>query len=212
MVKTLLLILVVFSSLCVAQIETARPKPVAEKIDEFGRSTDGEVKARMDNFYIQLANDPSAQGYIINYGLPKDINVRRKQITKLINFRRYDPQRLTFVDGGFSPIFKTEFWSVPNGAEPPMPQTEAKQVDEFEKATSGDIKARIDNLYIELNNNQDFQGYILNFGTKQQIALRNQYIKKAVALRKFDLSLITFIEAGTSKTIKTEFWIDKKTP
>lgn len=190
----------------------SRELPMANKIEEFETATNGYVKMLMDRFYIELNNNPAAQGFIINYGLPRDIEKRRAQILKAIQFRKYDATRITFVEGGFREKVKTEFWLVPPGADSPTPQTEAKQIDEFEKVTLGDIKARVDNFYIELSNNENFQGYIFSYGTKQQIAAREQQIKKAVAFRKYDLGKLTFINAGMEKTIKTEFWIDKKTP
>lgn len=91
-------------------------------IDEFGRQVDDEVKARVDNFYIQLNNNPTAQGYIINYGTAADIRRRRAQIMKAINFRRYDVSRVTFIDGPNNQggVF-TKFYLVPSGADVPMP-------------------------------------------------------------------------------------------
>lgn len=213
MLKSLLLILFVFSAMCFAQNENPPQElPVANKIEEFETATNGYVKMLMDSFYVELSNNPSSQGYIINYGLPRELSKRRVQIMNSIRFRKFDESRITFVDGGFRPKIKTEFWMVPFGAEPPTPQTDAEKVDEFEKVTLGYIKARIDNFYIQLANNPEMKGYILNYGTQQQIVLRNQNIKKAIEFRKYDLSKLIFINAGTSKTIKTEFWIDKKTP
>jgi hypothetical protein len=68
-------------------------------VDEFGRQGDNEVKARVDNLFIQLQNNPAHQGYIINYGTPTEIKKRRTQLMRAIWFRRYDPHRVTFVDG-----------------------------------------------------------------------------------------------------------------
>lgn len=213
MLKSLLLILFVFGSLCFAQNENPPQElPIANKIEEFETATNGYVKMLMDSYIVELYNNPSAQGYIINYGLPRELSKRRRQIMNSIQLQKIDLSRITFVDGGFRTKMKTELWIVPPGAEPPTPQTEAEKVDEFEKATLGYIKARIDNFYIQLANNPEMKGYILNYGTQQQIVLRNQNIKKAIELRKYDLSKLIFINAGTSKTIKTEFWIDKKTP
>lgn len=195
-----------------AQTAENQNKPEANKIAEFEMATDGYVKMMMDSYFIELSNNPASQGYIINYGLLRDLARRRTQFLKSIKFRNYDATRMTFVDSGFRPKIKSELWIVPPGAENPTPQIDTEMVDEFEKVTPGDIKARIDNIYIELNNKKDFQGYILNFGTKQQIAARVAQIKKYIFFRKFDSSRITFIDGGTSKTIKTQFWIDKKTP
>src|SRR5205823_13125607 len=41
-----------------------RPKP-AIKFDEYGNIRFNDEKARLDNFAIQLQNEPTAQGYII---------------------------------------------------------------------------------------------------------------------------------------------------
>ncbi|MEJ7624598.1 MAG: hypothetical protein WKF34_11460 [Pyrinomonadaceae bacterium] len=90
--------------------------------DEFGTAVDDDVKARVDNFYIQLNNNPGAQGYIINYGTPAEIRRRRAQITKAINFRKYDASRVTFVDGPDNGSgVNTKFYVVPAGAQPPTP-------------------------------------------------------------------------------------------
>lgn len=100
---------------------------VADKLtpsltDEFGPAPDDDVKARVDNFYIQLNNNPSARGYVINYGTPAQIKKRRAQIMKAINFRKYDASRLTFVDGPDNGTgVNTKFYLVPEGAANPTP-------------------------------------------------------------------------------------------
>jgi len=91
-------------------------------VDEFGAASNDDVKARVDNFYIQLNNNPNAQGYIINYGTPAQIKARRAQITKAISFRKYDASRVTFVDGPDNGSgINTKFVIVPPGATPPAP-------------------------------------------------------------------------------------------
>ena len=96
------------------------PKPT--QVDEFGKATDDDVKARIDNFYTQLNNNPNSQGYIINYGTPAEIRRRRAQIVKAINFRKYDLSRVTFVDGPDNGTgVNTKFYLVPPGAENPVP-------------------------------------------------------------------------------------------
>ena len=91
-------------------------------VDDFGKATDDDVKARVDNFYIQLNNNPNAQGYIINYGSAAQIKKRRAQIMKAINFRKYDVSRVTFVDGPDNGTGEsTKFYAVPAGADNPTP-------------------------------------------------------------------------------------------
>lgn len=96
--------------------------PEGRQVDEFGKATDDDVKARIDNFYIQLNNDPTARGYIINYGTPAQIRARRAQITRAINFRKYDASRVTFVDGPDNGSgVNTKLYVVPAGATEPTP-------------------------------------------------------------------------------------------
>ena len=96
--------------------------PKSTITDEFGSAPDDDVKARVDNFYIQLNNNPTAQGYIINYGTAAEIKKRRAQIMKAINFRKYDASRVTFVDGPNNGTgINTKFYLVPAGADTPQP-------------------------------------------------------------------------------------------
>ena len=104
--------------------ETAgiQAKPTFNTVDEFGKAENDDVKARVDNFYIQLDNNPNAQGYIINYGSPADIKKRKAQIEKAIAFRKKDRSRLVWVDGPDNGTgVSTKFIVVPAGAIKPTP-------------------------------------------------------------------------------------------
>jgi hypothetical protein len=102
---------------------------VAKKIgprlfDEFGKLPDDEVKARIQNLYVELGNNPGAQGYIINYGTDREIANRERQIRKAIDFLRLDASRVTLVRGGANPNgagVYTKVWIVPPGADNPTP-------------------------------------------------------------------------------------------
>ena len=96
-------------------------KPTAVPVDEYGALKDDDVKARIDNFYIQLNNSPSARGYVIIYGTPAQIRRQRTQINKAIAFRKYDASRITFVDGPNNGSQMVKLWMVPAGAENPNP-------------------------------------------------------------------------------------------
>jgi hypothetical protein len=209
MFRFLILIVIVMSSVAFAQTDE---NPQAVKIDEFERATNGYVKMKMDNFYVELNNNPTAQGYIINFGTAREIAIRERQIRNAINFRKFDASRITIVNGGFRGVVKTEFWIVPAGGENPKIDAAAKKIDEFGKATSGELKARLDFIYIELNNNPDYQGYIVNFGSTKDVIRREKEIKMYASFRKYDLSRLEFIRGGAGKTIKTEFWIDLLKP
>lgn len=110
---------------CVNNISESTPWEwllLPAKLDEFPGATDNEVKARVDNFFIQLNNNPTAQGYIINYGTPATIKKRKGQIMKAINFRKYDGMRITFVEAlETATRIRTVFYLVPAGATPPKP-------------------------------------------------------------------------------------------
>ena len=93
------------------------------RVDEFGALQRDDIKARIDNFYIQLGNDPSSQGYIINYGSAKDIAAREKAIRDAIRFLRREPSRVTFVRGGDRGNgIETQLFVVPSGVQAPTPE------------------------------------------------------------------------------------------
>ena len=126
MLKVLLLIFIVMSLVVFAQTEEKiepQETPKASKFDEFEKATNGNVKMRMDALFIELENNPAAQGYILNYGTDREIAKREKQIRGSINFRRYDASRLTMVRGGYREVIKTDLWLVSLGAEPPTHKT-----------------------------------------------------------------------------------------
>lgn len=96
--------------------------PEPQLVDEFAVATNDDVKARVDNFYVALSNNPTASGYIINYGTPREITRREAQIRAQIRFRGLDESRVTFVNGGDTGEgVKTRFYVVPTGATPPTP-------------------------------------------------------------------------------------------
>lgn len=96
--------------------------PVARIIDEFNVLSNDDVKARIDNLYIELNNNPSARGYIINYGTDREIARRERQINEAIRFKRYDASRITMVRGGDQGTgIRTVVYLVPAGATDPTP-------------------------------------------------------------------------------------------
>lgn len=88
--------------------------------DEFGAMKDDDVRGRLDNYFIELQNDPNSTGVIILYGPAKDQAKRKKLIQNHIAFRKFDASRITFVDGGGDTL-NTKLWRVPAGATQPNP-------------------------------------------------------------------------------------------
>jgi hypothetical protein len=119
-------------------------KPVPRKYDEYGKIKRNDEKARLDNFAIELQNNPTAQGYIITYGGrvgPAGEAQTRADFAKnyLVSTRGIDAGRLVTVDGGYKETAWTELWLVPQGADPP---SATPTVDASEHKTSGGRRRR----------------------------------------------------------------------
>ncbi|MEO6393228.1 MAG: Ig-like domain-containing protein [Pyrinomonadaceae bacterium] len=114
------------------------------KFDEYGRIKRNDEKARLDNYAIELQNNPSAQGYIITYGGrvgPAGEAQTRADFAKnyLVSVRGIDSGRLVTVDGGYKETGWTELWIVPSGATPP---SASPTVDASEVKTTGGRRRR----------------------------------------------------------------------
>ncbi|HYJ88673.1 MAG TPA: hypothetical protein VEW46_21585 [Pyrinomonadaceae bacterium] len=102
------------------------PPPPARKFDEYGDIRFNDEKARLDNFAIQLQNDPGAQGYILAYGNCAGAAQARADRAKdyLVNTRGIDAGRLVTIDGGCRADLTVELWIVPPGATAPAASTD----------------------------------------------------------------------------------------
>jgi hypothetical protein len=204
MLRVLFLVLMLMSSVAFAQTDE---KPKAIKFDEFETATNGFVKMKLDAFYAELGNNPNSQGYIINYGINKEIALRERQIRDSIIWRKNDVSRVSIVRGGFWKNVKTEFWVVPPGADHPRPASTAEMIDEFEKIPDGDLKMRLERLYLLLAKSPVSKGYIIITGSAKVMALQEYRIKKLLGFLKLDGARATFKQDGTDKTDRTLFWI-----
>ncbi len=92
-----------------------RPEPVL--IDEFGKLANNDVRARIDALFIRLQSNPTATGYIINYGPAREVTARERLIRNHIQMRNYDPSRIILVNGGVESSTRTRIWLVPAGAD-----------------------------------------------------------------------------------------------
>jgi hypothetical protein len=102
------------------------PNPPAVKFDEYGNIKFNDEKARLDNYAIQLQNQPGSQGYIIAYGSCEGEAQARADRAKdyLVNTRGIDAGRLVTIDGGCMSELKVELWVVPTGATAPTASTD----------------------------------------------------------------------------------------
>jgi hypothetical protein len=133
---SILAVIIGFAGVIWAQYTTDLSTPVTSenpigttKIDEFGRVSECELGARIQNFFAELANDPDSTGYILLYNgadvLPSEYGVQGslmdKRIRQEIAFLKLDESRVVFVEGGFRKSLTTELWRVPAGYFPPEP-------------------------------------------------------------------------------------------
>jgi hypothetical protein len=95
------------------------------KFDEYGDIKFNDEKARLDNYAIQLQNQPGAQGYILAYGSCEGEAQARADRAKgyLVNTRGIDAGRLVTVDGGCRSELLVQLWIVPTGATAPAADT-----------------------------------------------------------------------------------------
>jgi len=98
-----------------------QPNPIPRKFDEYGNIRFNDEKARLDNYAIQLQNEPSSTGVIIAYGSCDTEGMTRGNRAKdyLVNTRGIDAGRITVVDGGCRSELHVELWIVPSGATAP---------------------------------------------------------------------------------------------
>ena len=99
-------------------------KAGARKIDEYGSLRPGDENPRLDNFAIELQNDPTAQAYVIAYGgRTSAVGAAQRAADRskgyLTSRRGIDAGRVVTVDGGFREQPEVELWIAPTGATPP---------------------------------------------------------------------------------------------
>ena len=108
---------------CTTNIKPAPKPPV--KFDEYGNIRFNDEKARLDNYAIQLQNDPTSTGTIIVYGTCAGEAQQRGDRAKeyLVNTRGIEAGRITVVDGGCRSDLTVQLWVVPSGATAPAADT-----------------------------------------------------------------------------------------
>jgi hypothetical protein len=101
---------------CSTPIKAPPAKP--RKFDEYGNIRFNDEKARLDNFAIQLQNEPTARGAIVGYGsCDAEGNTRANRAKDyLVNTRGIDASRIDVIDGGCLPELQVQLWIVPQGA------------------------------------------------------------------------------------------------
>ncbi len=91
--------------------------PAAVKFDEYGNIKFNDEKARLDNYAIQLQNQPGSQGYIVVYGSCEGEAQARADRAKdyLVNTRGIDPGRIMVLM-----VVAGLIWRLSSGLYPPV--------------------------------------------------------------------------------------------
>ena len=108
---------------CTTAVRVPPREPV--KFDEYGNIRFNDEKARLDNYAIQLQNDPGSSGTIIVYGSCAGEAQQRGDRAKdyLVNTRGIEAGRITVVDGGCRSDLTVQLWIVPQGSTAPAADT-----------------------------------------------------------------------------------------
>ena len=116
------------SLICSAECGVSIPLPKinARRFDEFPDIARNDEKARLDNFVIELQNDPTATAHVI---IHPGRNSRRGEVQEhakhivdyLVNSRGLDEHRIVTLVGSPRNELFVELWITPRGATPPTP-------------------------------------------------------------------------------------------
>lgn len=93
------------------------------RVSEFGPVGDIERRKLLDNFLIELKNNPGTTGYIVFYqgkdALPSQYRLKGEDLyLPHIRFKNYEENALVFLNA-FREHQATEFWIVPSGGKLP---------------------------------------------------------------------------------------------
>lgn len=96
----------------------------ARLVDSFGEVLVTDLKARLDNFAVELRQAPDAKGYIVAYGARNKfpgwpVRNARDSFQFLLNYRGVPASRLETINGGLRDDNRLELWLVPPGADAP---------------------------------------------------------------------------------------------
>src|SRR5215510_2580827 len=102
------------------------PKLSNRKFDEFPDISRNDEKARLDNFAIELQNDPTATAYVIVYpgrsSKRGEVQYHASRVVDyLVNSRGLDQKRIVTLVGPARDGLFVELWITPQGATPPNP-------------------------------------------------------------------------------------------
>lgn len=110
---------------CSASCSISLPVPLkCKKFDEFGELARNDEKARLDNYAIEMQNDPSSTAYVVIYPgrrarSAQAQNQRTRVVDYLVNSRGFNAGRIITIVGPPRDEMIVELWTCPQGAPPP---------------------------------------------------------------------------------------------
>jgi hypothetical protein len=109
---------------CVVSIPV--PKYESRRFDEFPDIARNDEKARLDNFAIELQNDPKSTAYVIVYpgktGKRGEVQYHANRVVDyLVNSRGIDKSRIVTLVGPKRDQLNVDLWITPQGATAPKP-------------------------------------------------------------------------------------------
>ena len=117
-----------YNLVCAADYAVTIPSPKFEgrRFDEFPDIARNDEKARLDNFAIELQNDPTATAYVIVYpgkhGKRGEVQEHSGRVVEyLVNSRGLDSHRIVTIVGPKRDQLRVELWLTPQGATAPNP-------------------------------------------------------------------------------------------
>lgn len=141
MAKKLPQIILVFLVLCLLNglslsASGQSPNNEARKLDEFGDVYPSDMAARLDNFAVELQNEPTTNGFVFAFRSRRDLpGLSSRHLhwirSYLVDTRGVDADRIKTIDGGVASTLGYELWIVPPGKAPkPRSDAYASQVED----------------------------------------------------------------------------------
>ena len=110
------------SESCGASVSPPPREP--HSFDQYANLKFSDEQARLDNFAIQLQQEPGAIGYIVTYASkqvrPNEARHKARRAKRyVVNRRGIEARRVVTIYGGRHDGFSTVLWVFPSGAEVP---------------------------------------------------------------------------------------------
>jgi hypothetical protein len=141
--------------------------PTARKFDEFGDAELSDIAARLDNFAIELRNEPNMKGFVIAYRSHRDLpGVSSGLVEWSRNYlviHGLPSDRIIAIDGGAANCVSQEFWLAPPGTTPAIradayPRTfEYEGLQQFSEAIYAESGWESESYSFDISNS--FEGF-----------------------------------------------------